>query len=264
MSASPTTTPCTLLTFAPMIDSEFSRFVLNHYKVPYRKERHLFGCVSLLALGRGGTLQIPLLTGAGPALAGPEAMVDHFEKSCAPDRRLILEDEQSAAQIAADMARFHGTLGDATAVLGYYHLLPQRALMTEVFARGVPPGEARLLGSFYPALAGLFHLLLRLNAEHAGEALDQTCTLFEETDRRLADGRTFLVGNRLSLSDIALATAAAPVLLPPNYGSPMPALEQMPPALQAIIGELRSHDTARFVDGIFRQYRISAYSIAVR
>lgn len=257
MNASSAVAPYTLLTFAPMIDSEFSRFVLTCYRIPYREERHLFGWASLLALLRGGTLQIPLLTGFGPALAGPEAMVNHFEKTCPDDRRLIPKAEQQAAQIAADMTCFHGTLGDATAVLGYYHLLPHRTLMQDVFTRGVPAGEAHVLGRVYPAFADLFNVLLHLDAAHARDALDQTRTLFDETDRRLADGRRFLVGDRLSLSDIALATAAAPVLLPVNYGSPMPAFEQMPAELQTIVMELREHKTARFVDFIFEQYRVA-------
>ena len=242
----------TLLTFAPMIDSEFSRFVLAHYQIPYQEERHLFGWASVLALFRAGTPQIPLLTGGGPALAGPEAMMSYFEKSCAAEIQLAPQDHESAAQVAADMARFHDALADATRVIAYYYLLPQRALMLEPFSRGVPPREARLLDTFYPALAGLFNVLLRLNAEHVKQALAQTRAVFAETDRRLADGRTYLVGGRLSLSDIALATAAAPVLLPPNSASPMPEFEQLPSALKELVTELRSHETARFVNRIFQ------------
>jgi glutathione S-transferase len=244
-----------LLSFAPMIDSEFARFVLAHYGIAYVEERHLFGWASLLSLVRGASFQIPLLYGEGPALAGPERIVAHFEPLVPPASRLIPEDGMLAAQVAADMQRYHGTLGDQTAVIGYYHLLPQKALMMEPFTRGIPPGEARVLASIYPAFAGLFNLLLRLNAAHAADALDQTRLLFEEVDRRLADGRAFLVGDRLTLSDIALATAAAPVLLPENYGSPMPPLDAMPSALKAIVEELRQHPTAHFVSRIFREHR---------
>jgi len=41
-----------LLTFAPMVDSELCRFVLMHYTTPYRELPHTFGWGSLLALGR--------------------------------------------------------------------------------------------------------------------------------------------------------------------------------------------------------------------
>lgn len=246
----------TLLTFPPMIDSEACRFVLNHYGVAYREEPHLFGWVSLLALFRGRTLRIPLLSGSSvPNLAGPRAMVSHFESICPPEKRLIPANTLLAAQVEADWARYNGALATATAVLGYYHLLPERDIMMEPFSRGVPNTEARILNVTYPAFAGLFRLLLQLNASHASEALSETRILFEEANRRLADGRPYLVGEGLTLSDIALATAAAPVLLPQTYGSPMPPFEEMPAEFRDIIAELRQHETARFVERIFREHR---------
>lgn len=250
------TAPPTLLTFAPMIDSEGSRFVLTHYGIAYRETPHLFGWASVLALFRGGTVQIPLLSGAGPALAGPRAIVAYFETICPAGKRLIPADGLLATQVEADWARFNGILAGATAVLGYYYLLPQRAIMIEPFTRGVPNIEATVLKATYPAFAGVFNVLLQLNAANARDALTQTRVIFDETDRRLADGRRYLVGDGLTLSDIALAVAAAPVLLPVNYGSPMPPLESMPAELQAIISELRQRETARFVENIFRKHRL--------
>jgi glutathione S-transferase len=243
-----------LLTFAPMIDSELSRFVLNHYEIDYLETPHLFGWASLLALFRGGTVQIPLLHSSAPSLAGPRGIVDYFETKCTTERKLIPEDSMLADQVNADWTRFNGILASATAVLGYYYLLPQREIMIEPFTRGVPQAEASLLPAIYPGFAGLFRLLLGLNAANAVNALVQTRAIFEETDRRLAGGSQFLVGDRLTLSDFALAAAAAPVLLPDNCASPMPPFDRMPPELQAIIFEFRGHETARFVDGIFKNY----------
>ena len=251
------TVPAALLTFSPMIDSETSRFVLNHYGIAYREEAHIFGWASILALFRGGTIRIPLLIGKGANLAGPRAMVDHFETNCPIQKRLIPTNSALSTQVEADWSRFNGVLAGATTVLGYYHLLPHRSIMIEPFCRGVPKIEASTLTSMYPAFAGQFKLLLRLNATHAREALTQARALFDEADRRLTDGRPYLVGDCLTLSDIALATAAAPVLLPEGYGSPMPPIEHMPSELQAIISEMRQHETARFVQKIFRNHRQS-------
>ena len=243
-----------LLTFAPMIDSELSRLVLGNYGIAYREVRHLFGWASILALFRGGTVQIPLLSWEKRSIAGPRAMVEYFDAHCASEKRLVPTDTFLSAQVNADWDRFNGTLGNATAVLGYYHLLPHREIMMEPFCRGVPDAEASALGTIYPAFAGLFKLLLNLNASHASDALAETRALFDETDRRLADGRQFLVGDHLTLSDFALASAAGPVLLPENSGSPMPPFERMPGELQAIIVEFRKHDTAHFVETMFKEY----------
>ena len=50
--------------------------------------------------------------------------------------------------------------------------------------------------------------------------------------RRIADGRPYLLGDYVTLSDLALATAAAPLLLPDGYRSPIPKIEVMPAPMQ--------------------------------
>ena len=65
-----TSAPYSLLTFAPMVDSELCRFVLRYYAIPYRERPHTFGWGSLLALGRCGTLRVPAFYGRGIRLAG--------------------------------------------------------------------------------------------------------------------------------------------------------------------------------------------------
>jgi glutathione S-transferase len=245
----------TLLTFAPMIDCELSRFLLNHYGVAWRETPHLFVWVSVLSLWHAGTPQVPVLFGQGPALVGPRGIVDHYETICPANKKLIPTNSLLAMQVEADWARYNGILAGSTAVLGYYHLLPQRSIMMEPFSRGIPKSEVSVLNVAYPALAALFRLLLQLNAANARNALVQTRDIFEETDRRLADGRKYLVGDALTLSDLALATAAAPVLQPIGYGSPMPPFDTMPPEMKAIVSEMRQHPAAAFVQRIFQEYR---------
>jgi glutathione S-transferase len=246
--------PYSMLTFPPMINSEACRLVLAHHGVDYREEAHIFGWASVVALMRGGTPEFPLLYGNGVKLAGPRAMTDYFDKNCPPDKKLVPENNLLAAQMEADWNRYNWGMGTSAAVLGYYYLLPDRALMTEPLSRGVPKGEARVIESAYSAFTGQFKVVLNLNAAHARDCLDEIQVLFEETDRRLADDRPYLVGDRLSLSDIALVTAAGPVLLPKGYRSPMPPFERMPATLRRIIQELREHRTAMFVERIYAEH----------
>lgn len=255
MTTENTALPRTLLTFAPMIDCEFSRFLLNHYGAAWQETPHLFVWVSVLSLWHAGTPQVPVLFGQGPSLVGPRGIVDHYETVCPENKKLIPANSVLAMQVEADWARYNGILAGSTAVIGYYHLLPQRSIMMEPFSRGLPKSEASVLNVAYPALAALFRLLLQLNPANARDALAQTRALFEETDRRLADGRRYLVGDALTLSDLALATAAAPVLQPIGYGSPMPPLDSMPAEMKAIVSEMRQHPTADFVQRIFRDHR---------
>ena len=81
-------------------------------------------------------------------------------------------------------------------------------------------------------------------------------SIFDETDRRLSDGRRYLVGDTFTLSDLALAASAAALLLPEGYASPMPAPDRMPPEMVAMRAELDQRETGRFVRRIYREHRV--------
>lgn len=244
-----------LLTFSPMIDSEACRFALNHYGVSYRERAHVFGWASMVALWQGWTVQIPLLASDRYRLAGPLQIVNHFDARCPPQRKLLPAEKRLSDQVVADWDRFNQTLGWSVAKFAYYHLLPHRELMTEPFSRGVPACEAFVLRWAYPAFATMFYVPLWLTARRAREASAQIRSIFDETDRRLSDGRRYLVGDAFTLSDLALAASAAALLLPEGYGSPMPPAERMPPEMAAINAELGQRETAHFIRRIYRDHR---------
>jgi glutathione S-transferase len=245
--------PLSLLTFAPMIDCETSRLVLGHYGIAYREEPHVFAWVSILALRHAFTPRVPVLYGQGLRLAGPRAIVDHFEENCPVARKLIPARMPLHLQVEADWNLYNGELATYTAVVAYFHLLPHRDIMLEPFFRGIPPGEKSVLGGTYPLQSALLTLLLQLSAAKAQDALTRIRMIFQKTDARLAGGRGYLAGDALTLSDLSLAAAAAPLLIPQGYGSPIPPLDSMPPEMKAIVAELRQHETARFVQRIYAE-----------
>lgn len=243
----------TLLTFQPMVDSETSRLLLAHYRVAYRESDHLFGLVSILAKARGGTGFLPLLYGPGLAITAPRPIAEHFEALEPPERRLIPTEGPLAAEVEADWQTFNGEMGADTAVFAYYHLLPERKLMTRIFATPVPWLEAKLTPLLYPVLDMLFRKGLKLSPERAEEAIARIRRTFEATDRRIADGRPYLCGDKVTLGDIALAAASAPLLLPDGYHATMPALAEMPPPVRSAMEELAAHPTADFVKRLYSE-----------
>ncbi len=252
MNGSP---PLTLLAFAPMIDSELARLVLAHYGTDYREADHVFGVASVLALRHVWTVQVPVLYGGGLRLAGPRAMVDALDRSCPAARQLVPANQPLRSRVEADWDRFNNKLAAETAPFAYFHLLPLRDLMIEPFCRGIPAAEAAALRSWgYPLMSGLLKLLLRLNAARADDALIRIRATLDHTDAVLADGRPYMTGDRLTLSDFALAAAIAPLLLPAGYGAKLPPLEQMPPPMAAAITECRARPTAAFVSRLYSQH----------
>jgi glutathione S-transferase len=245
--------PRTLLTFAPMVDSETSRLLLAYYDVEHAERDHLFGWVSLLAFLRSGNPRVPLLHGGGLKLNGPRRIADHFDARLFEAQRLFPKEAPLAAQAESDWHDFNDLIGADTAVFSYFHLLPERALMTRIFAAPVPSTEAALTPDVYPLLRWAFTSLLRLTPDRARDAADRIRRIFDATDRRVADGRPYLWGERISIGDIALAAASAALLLPPGYGAKMPSVEEMPAPVAALIHELRARPTGAFVARLYAE-----------
>lgn len=241
--------PYTMLTFAPMIDSETVRLLLAHYGIAYREQDHLITIASLLAKIRSGATVLPLVQGPGTSVASPRALTDWGDARVDERHRLVPAD--LAEQVAQDWQTFNGGMGGAVAIYAYYHLLPHRSVLLPMFARPVPMLEGWLLHLTYPLMRMLFTAKLKLTPQGAAKAADDMIALFDQTDRRIADGRPYLCGDRLTLGDFALAGTTAPLLMPPGNHSGMPPAGTLPEPVRTRCLELRQHPTAAFVDRLY-------------
>jgi glutathione S-transferase len=244
----------TLITFPPSLDSEFARFLLTHYGVAYREQRHVIPISSFYTLRHGRTVLFPLLYGDDVRLDRVRKLIDHFEPRVAQDRRLIPPDVDET-RVHADWKLFHSELGGATTVLAYHHLLPQREIMVEPLSEGAPRSEVTAVERAYPLFAGVIRLLLRPTARRASHALSTVRSLLGRVDERLSDGRRWLNGDAFGLADMAFAVAAAPVVWPDNYGGAIPALAQTPRALRAVVAECRDRPSGAFALRIYKDHR---------
>lgn len=123
--------------------------------------------------------------------------------------------------------------------------------MQPIFAAPVPWLERALLPLTYPLLRAFINFGLKLSAEAAAAAEVRIRATFDATDRRIADGRAYLAGDRLTIGDIALCGAFAPLLLPRGYGALMPPVEAMPEPLKSLMEEVRMRPTAAFVQRLY-------------
>jgi glutathione S-transferase len=244
-----------LITFPPSLDSELSRFLVDHYGIKHQEQRHTFGYVFLVTLRHGSTVIFPLLYNDSFKLTGPRAIAEYFDSRCAPELSLFPEDRAQLQQVDRDWAQFNDTLAFATARFAYYNLLPHRDIMIRPLSEDTPDNEQKAVASAYPVFSWLLTTLLRLSAKSGQASLDQIRTVFAGVDARLGSGAKFLVGDRLSLSDLAFSVAAAPVVLPPSYGGPMPSLNEMPSEIQAVVNEMRSRASGAFALRIYEEQR---------
>jgi glutathione S-transferase len=247
-----------LITFPPSLDCELSRFLLAYYGIPFEEERHTVLFSFAHTLWHGSTVYFPLLYGGGyQPLDNVRLMIDHFDPLCPADRNLLLSGRERE-NVEADWTQFNATLGGGAAAFSYFHLLPHRAIMIRPLSEGTPTYEVDAVRWAYPLFAGFLRMALKLSASRAEQALGHVRQVVQSVDARLADGRRYLVGNRFSLSDMAFANALAPLVLPPEYGGPLPTFAEMPPEVQSVITETQARPAGQFALRIYRDHRAAA------
>jgi glutathione S-transferase len=244
-----------LVTFPPSLDSELSRFLVQHYGIRHEEQRHALGYVFLATLRHGFTVIFPLLYSDSFRLVGPRPIANYFDTRCASELRLFPADKTAMQQVESDWTQFNNTLAFATARFAYYHLLPHRDIMIAPLSQGTPDNEQKAVVSAYSTFAWVLTTLLGLSAKSAQTSLDQIRTVFDAVDTRLASGEQFLVGDRLTLSDLAFSVAAAPVVLPPTYGGPIPSFDEMPAEIQTVVTEMRSRVAGIFALRMYQEHR---------
>jgi glutathione S-transferase len=244
-----------MITFPPSLDSELARFLLKHYGIEQQEQPHALIFCFFVTLWRAHTVIFPVLCNDSLKLIGPRPMAEYFDPKSVPDLRLFPSDPAEKRQVDSDWTLFNEKLAFATARFAYHHLLPNRDLMIRPLSYGAPRFEVKTVEVAYPLYAGTLRILLGLSAKKAEDSLDQIRRVFDAVDARLAVQKSFLVGDRLTLSDVAFAVAAAPMVLPQAYGGPLPSFDQMPAPMQAAINEMRARPAGEFALRVYTEQR---------
>jgi glutathione S-transferase len=82
--------------------------------------------------------------------------------------------------------------------------------------------------------------------------------VFGELDhvaRLLEDGRPYLCGERFTAADLTFAALSASLVVPPQYGVPLPQPELMAPATAALVRRAREHPAGQFALELFARHR---------
>jgi glutathione S-transferase len=84
-------------------------------------------------------------------------------------------------------------------------------------------------------------------------AHESICKTFETVETLLADGRTYLVGDRFSAADLTFTTLAAAMVLPAGYGVALPLLDHLPAAMVTSIQQFRETAGGKFVLRLYQE-----------
>jgi glutathione S-transferase len=234
---------------------EKARWALDRAGVPYRERPHL-QLVHWVAVRRaGGGRTAPVLVCGQRVLADSADIVDEADARAPEGRGLYPDDEADTAEVRALEREFDERLGPHGRLWMYDALRGRRDIAIAYACTGVPAWERRALPIAYPLVTRVIDRYLGITPAAAARSEAEVWGVFDGVAKRLADGRPYLCGDQFTAADLTFAALAAAVLMPPEYGVPLPQPDELPEPMAAAVRELRAHPAGAHALAMFRSER---------
>jgi glutathione S-transferase len=231
-----------LITIAFSHFCEKARWALDRAGIEYEEDAHLplFSYLPLLR-ARARRTAPALVTGNGVLTDSTDIL-----RWCDAHGRVAPLFPAGDDDVAALEDDFDRRLGPASRRLGYFHLLGDARAVNDVMRKHGPAWERKVGPLARPLAVALIRRGLKVDAAGAARsrtALDRT---FDEIEARLADGRRYLCGDRMTAADLTFAALAAPLLLPDGYAAFLPEPALLPPAYREVADHFRARPAGQF------------------
>ena len=182
-------------------------------------------------------------------------IVDEADAKAPQGQRLYPDDPDVAAEVRALERDFDADLGPHGRRWMYNEMRGRRDLAVAYACAGVPAWERRALPLAYPVVTRVIDRYLDISATTAAQSEAQVRAVFDKVAEQLSDDRPYLCGDRFTAADLTFAALAASVLMPPEYGVPLPQPEELPVAMAAVVREFRAHPAGAHALAMYRHER---------
>lgn len=244
--------PFRLITFPVSHYCEKARWALARLNIPYVEERHapLF---HRFATNRVGGKSVPVLIAGMQAFTDSTDILKYLDTLAPDDTKLYPIDPDLLEQVEELEALFNTQLATATRVWAYSHTLHNSKLAILRFTYRVPFHERVL----FPLVFPMIRRKLNVTTEAAIDSHAQIIRIFAAVGNLLADGRTYLVGDRFSAADLTFAALSTAAVRPPEYGDAaleLSNLEQLPLQMAYEVRAFREMPAGEFALRLWHDY----------
>jgi glutathione S-transferase len=233
---------------------EKARWALERAGIAYRESGHLPIFHALAVRRAGGWRSVPALVTDDCVINDSSNIMGWIDKR-APQVHLYGRNDAERQEIERFEDFCDEQLGPHTRRWAYIHLLPMRDLTLNMTREGAPKIEHAALTLLFPVARKMMQRAMKITPDGAERSRQKIDEVFADVEKRLADGRKFLVGDSLSAADITFASLAAVVVLPEQYSARLPRAEDLPSVAQVHIRRWREHPAGQFALRLFREHR---------
>lgn len=225
--------PPVLITIPISHFCEKARWALDRAGIAYDERRYL-PAVHRAALRRHRALTTPVLICDDAGTLRESA--DIVAYADARGGRIACDDPEARGLADA----YDERLGPATRLWIYHALLARPDLTTRSMTAGVSAWQKAFWRVGFKPIGVAVTKVLKIDDRSAREAEQTFRAIFADVDERLADGRPYLAGDTFSIADLTFAALAAPLIAPPQYAVPLPAVDDLPPHVADVVREHRA------------------------
>ena len=234
---------------------EKARWALERAGLEYEERRHI-QLVHLLAAKRwGGGITAPVLATPEGVYAQSRDILRYADEHVPAAARLYPEDPAERKRVEGLEARFDAVLGVEGRRWLYHEVFKDAKRFAPWNLTGVPAWERRMFPFVLAPAKVAIRRYLDIDEGTVSNALRLVDEEFHFVAERLSDGRRFLVGDRFSAADLAFAALCAPLIVPVDYGTPLPQPDDMPAKMASRIEAWRAHPAGRFATRMFDEQR---------
>jgi glutathione S-transferase len=237
---------------------EKARWALERAGMPYHEQPHVQGIHQLAARRAGGGITVPVLVTPDGAIGDSAEILAWVDQRTPPEHRLLPIEPDAREKVQRLCRRLDEVLGPRGRRLMYVHMFTDPALAMRFNNQGVPSWEDRAIRFGWPLARRMVERVLEIRP---GVEIEDEAAVWLEFDfvaGQLADGRPYLSGESFTAADLTFAALAAPMVVPPEYGVPLPQPDVMPASMAAIVGRSREHPAGRHALALFGRHRHQA------
>jgi glutathione S-transferase len=246
--------PFRLITIPVSHYCEKVRWALDYLKLPYVEEPHMPPFYKIATTKAGGET-VPVLVTKDGNFTDSTDILKYLDSIVSSNAKIYSTHPEQHQQIEELEELFDEQLGTAVRSWAYFYIIDNSQIVQPKWTQNVPFFEKLLFPVIFPPMRSLVKKKYDVNAESAAQYHEQIENVFEKVNELLADGRNYLVGDKISAADISFASLAAPILQPPQHPIKSSDSEKLPAEFLSKIKKLQETAAGDFVLRLYKTER---------